>query len=88
VRRIRTLIEHAVVYDGIAGIARRVEDALPIAYRSGVAAIGTKRTCRDEERMSAFESRADMAQGWRHVCFLIRGTVVMEWGCRLRITPA
>jgi hypothetical protein len=32
VRRIRTLIEHAVVYDGIAGIARRVEDALPIAY--------------------------------------------------------
>jgi hypothetical protein len=32
VRRIRTLIEHAVVYDGIAGIARSVEDALPIAY--------------------------------------------------------
>jgi hypothetical protein len=34
VRRIRTLIEHAVVYDGIAGIARRVEDALPMRIDS------------------------------------------------------
>ena len=32
-------------------------------------AFGTKRTCRDEERMSAFEGKADITRGQRHVCF-------------------
>jgi hypothetical protein len=30
--------------------------------------IGTKRICRDEERMSAFEGKADLAEGRREVC--------------------
>jgi hypothetical protein len=45
-----------------------------VPYRStprmaAMSAYGTKRTGRDEERMSAFEGKADMTQGQRHVCF-------------------
>jgi hypothetical protein len=33
------------------------------------AAFGTKRTCLARRSVSAFGGKADMAQGWREVCF-------------------
>jgi adenylate cyclase len=70
--RVLTKVENAVTVEPVGEFALKGIRRPMMAYNvlgSSPSAFGTKRTCRSQQRMSAFGGKADIAQRRPNVCF-------------------